>query len=293
MSHEEESVRKQVSQAYTRALSGGGCCRPAGPERGAAAALAGYSPEQTSRLPMAPVEESFACGNPVAFSGVAAGEVVLDLGSGAGLDLLLAAEKTGPAGRVIGVDMTDAMIERARRNIEAARAGNVEVRKGIIEALPVEASSVDWVISNCVINLSPEKPKVFSEIARVLKPGGRMLVSDIVAHDLPEWVVASASLHASCVAGALPEADYIGGLRAAGLIDVEVRSRIVYDAGQICSLAGAELGQEIAAEGGVTLENAVQSLAGKVASITVFARKPWQAARGAPPPGWVRRGDRG
>ena len=186
---------------------------------------------------------SFGCGNPLAFAEVKPGETVVDLGSGPGFDLIQAAKRVGPSGLVIGVDMTDAMIEEARRN--AARAGfaNIEVRKGLIENLPVAAGSVDWVISNCVINLSPEKPRVFAEIARVLRPGGRFRISDIVVESLPEWIRTNAAAYAACVAGAIPEREYVAGLEAAGLVDVKVESRLVYDAAQIRSLVDHDLSE--------------------------------------------------
>jgi len=189
---DSKKVRETVSETYAKAVSGPstGCCGPE-PQKGALAKLAGYTEENLASIPADAAANSFGCGNPLAFSGVREGEVVLDLGSGAGIDIILAGKMVGLSGRVIGIDMTDEMIERARENIAAAGLENVDVRKGIIEDMPVEDSSVDWVISNCVINLSPEKDKVFSEIHRVLKPGGRMLVSDIVARDLPEWALAS------------------------------------------------------------------------------------------------------
>ena len=130
---------------------------------------------------------------------------MLDLGSGAGLDLMIAAEKCGPSGKVIGVDMTDDMIEVARKNASQAGHSNVDVRRGLIEDLPVDSSSVDWVVSNCVINLSPEKPRVFSEISRVMKPGARFSISDIVVADLPDWLRQSAAAWSACVAGAISE----------------------------------------------------------------------------------------
>jgi SAM-dependent methyltransferase len=234
-----ERVRSEVSKRYAQAVSNpapGGCCgATASAGCGAASSksltvqTAGYEDAELSALPADAVVNSFGCGNPLAFSEVREGDVVLDLGSGAGIDLLIAAKKVGPSGRVIGVDMTDAMIERARRNIAASGAANIEVRKGIIEDLPVESGTVDWVISNCVINLSPDKPKVFSEIARVLKPGGRMSVSDIVAQDLPWWIRRSMKLYSACIGGAISEDAYVAGLRAAGLVDVEVRDRLVYE----------------------------------------------------------------
>lgn len=137
------------------------------------------------------------------------------------------------------MDMTDEMVLRARKAVEDAGLTNVEVRKGIIEELPVADGSVDWVISNCVINLSPDKSHVFSEIARVLKPGGRISVSDIVAIDLPAWVRTNNPLYASCIGGAISEEEYAQGLRNAGLKDVEVADRLVYSKEQIASLLGA------------------------------------------------------
>jgi SAM-dependent methyltransferase len=239
MSKDPEAIRAEVSRAYAKAVTRpapGGCCGgQADEQKGAVVKLAGYTSEELGALPTEAVVNAFGCGNPVAFGEIQPGEVVLDLGSGAGIDLLLAAKKVGPRGRVIGVDMTDEMIAKAMANVRLAGLDNVEVRRGIIEELPVEDSSVDWVISNCVINLSPDKPRVFAEIARVLRPGGRMLVSDIVVEDLPEWMRQSAELYSSCVAGAISEEDYLAGLRAVGLEEVEVRHRLVYDAAQLLS----------------------------------------------------------
>jgi SAM-dependent methyltransferase len=237
-----EKIRKNVSKAYARAISGTkkslcsaaaqSCCSPATDQSKSIAGLAGYTETERKIQPKA-AASSFACGNPLAYSNVKEGDVVLDLGSGAGFDLLLAAEKVGESGWVIGVDMTDDMIAAARKNIKAHGAENVEVRKGIIEQLPVDNESVDWVISNCVINLSPEKQKVFAEIARVLKPGGRMSVSDIVVQELPNEIRQNESLYNSCIAGAISEEDYLSGLQNAGLTDVQVVDRLVYDPEQI------------------------------------------------------------
>ncbi len=247
--NDQDKIRDNVSKAYAEAVTtGSGCCGGGGdcgggPARtkGVAARTAGYTEEELASLPEEARINSFGCGNPTALAGVGPGEVVLDLGSGAGIDLLLAAGKVGPEGRVIGVDMTDAMIERARGAIASAGVGNVEVRKGLIEELPVEDASVDLVISNCVINLSPDKPRVFSEIARVLRPGGRMSVSDIVVEDLPGWLRAIPAVYNSCVGGAIGEDDYRRGLEAAGLEEVEVLDRFVYGGAQMADLILSEI----------------------------------------------------
>jgi len=214
----------------------------------------------------------------VALAGISQGETVLDLGCGAGLDLLIAARLTGPSGKVIGVDMTPAMVERARS--AAARLGftHVEVREGVIESLPVSSSSVDLVISNCVLNLSPEKHRVFKEIARVLRAGGRFSVSDIVVEDMPSALKEDMALYSACVAGAVSEREYVEGLRRAGLVDVEVRERHEYSRSEIMAMIGTS------EEDGCCGTTAVRSraereriadlLAGRVASIRVVGRKP-------------------
>jgi SAM-dependent methyltransferase len=288
-----DKIRHEVSKTYSRAVEkassraeGCGCC--GGPvATGFAAKLAGYGRAEMAALPPDAVVNSFGCGNPVALAAIREGDTVLDLGSGAGIDILLAAKITGPRGRVIGVDMTPAMIERARQNAAAAGLSNVEVREGLIEELPVESGSVDLVISNCVINLSPEKKKVFGEIARVLKPGGRISISDIVAEKLPEWVVELGALYSACITGAIPEAEYLGGLRDAGLEGVAVNDRLVYDRGQLGALlVAANAGDDTACCGGKGLprekiDDAIEVLAGKVASVRVVGRKPGEPQPGA------------
>ena len=278
MTKPADEVRQDVSKAYAEAVKAPaktGCCCSTPAQKGVAVQLGGYSSEELSALPDAAVVNSFGCGNPVALAGLGPGEVVLDLGSGAGIDLFLAAQKVGPTGRVIGVDMTDEMIAKANENIRAGNYTNVEVRQGLIEDLPVESGSVDWVISNCVINLSPEKPKVFREIARVLKPGGRMLVSDIVAKDLPAEVREVAELYSSCISGAISEEEYLAGLRDAGLVDVEVRDRLVYDADQLEGIAASDLESVCCCGAGKAELTAVaRTLAGKVWSAKVYAKKP-------------------
>ena len=270
-------VRDTVSRAYTEAIEraergegdgccSSGCCGPAG----VAAQTAGYGAE-VDGIPAEAAAASFGCGNPLAYAEVQPGQTVLDLGSGAGLDLLIAAAKVGPAGRVLGVDMTEAMLAAARRNIARAGAANVEVRQGLIEDLPVEDGSVDWVISNCVINLSPDKPRVFREIHRVLRPGGRFSISDIVARDLPETIRRHAAAHSACIAGALSEEEYVTGLRAAGLEDVTVGERLVYDASQLRSLVESDL-RDVGEEDEELLA-ACEAVAGRVWSARVSGRK--------------------
>ena len=248
-----EHIRKNVSDNYAKAVTrradaatknaAGSCCGAAKQSAGdLTAQLSGYSAEDTNAIPREAVESSFGCGNPLAFSEVQEGQTVVDLGSGAGIDLLIAGRKVGPTGHVIGIDMTDEMIARAEANIAKADMSDyVEVRKGYIEKLPVDDNSVDWVISNCVINLSPEKDKVFAEIARVLKPGGAMLVSDIVVQKLPWWMRRSMALYSACVSGAVSESQYCDGLRAAGLENVDIRGRHIYDAAQIEGIVRTEL----------------------------------------------------
>lgn len=272
---EANQIRESVSAAYARAIAqpDKGCCGGScgGDPKGIAARTAGYSESDVSAAADV-ASSSFGCGNPLAFGEVREGETVLDLGSGAGFDLLIAAKKVGPRGKVIGVDMTDAMIERARANAAAAGATQVEVRKGIIEDLPVESTSVDWVISNCVVNLSPEKDRVFAEIARVLKPGGRMLISDIVVEDLPDWVRENELARNACVAGAISEGEYIAGLERAGLENVEARARFVYDLPQLAELVRSDLPGDAAAYAALA-ERAARDLTGKVASVQFVARK--------------------
>jgi SAM-dependent methyltransferase len=270
--NQPDDVRRSVSDAYARAVTGkGGCCSSSATPKGATARLAGYEAE-LGAVPAEAAANSFGCGNPLAFSEVEAGQTVLDLGSGAGLDLLIAARTVGPEGRVIGVDMTDEMIQKAREHIAAAGHDNVEVRKGLIESLPVEDASVDWVISNCVINLSPEKDRVFAEIARALRPGGRFAISDIVVEELPAWARELASVYNSCVGGAISEADYVGGLRRAGLEQVQVKERFVYDAAQLGAIVASEELEELGLEP-EELTRRLGDVVGKVWSAKFTGRK--------------------
>ena len=199
------------------------CCGPAAAEAEEGFGAELYSAAERSELPGAALEASLGCGNPLMVADLHPGEIVLDLGSGGGIDVLLSARRVGPTGKAYGLDMTDEMLELARRNAAEARATNVEFLRGHIEDVPLPDATVDVVISNCVINLSTDKPAVFASTYRVLKPGGRFGVSDVVAEDhltteerarRGEWV--------GCIAGALSIAEYRQGLTDAGFVDVEI-----------------------------------------------------------------------
>jgi arsenite methyltransferase len=196
------------------------CCSPSG-EVAFGELL--YAADERATLPEAAVLASLGCGNPTAVAELRMGETVLDLGSGGGIDVLLSARRVGPSGKAIGLDMTDEMLELARRNASEAGAANVEFVKGTIESMPIAADSVDVVISNCVINLAADKGAVFGEIARVLRPGGRVGVSDVVAADeLTSEQRAERGSFAGCIAGALSFAEYRSGLESAGLADISI-----------------------------------------------------------------------
>jgi SAM-dependent methyltransferase len=199
------------------------------------AKFADYSAHELDNLPEGMTDSSFGCGNPLATSSVKEGDVVLDLGCGTGLDLLLAAEKVGDEGSVIGIDMNEDMLKKAKESIKKSKFKNIELRKGMIEKLPIDSESIDWVISNCVINLSSDKEKAFTEIARVLKPNGQMLVSDIVSDNMPWWVKQSGILTAACAGGTISEKRYLQGLRDAGITDCSVVTRQYYEPSQLAS----------------------------------------------------------
>ena len=221
-----DQLRSEVRDHYARAalavIAGPGCCSPiASGEPVFGPGL--YSPEELGPLPVDAVAASLGCGNPTAVADLRPGETVLDLGSGGGIDVLLAARRVGPGGMAYGLDMTDEMLTLARRNAAQAGVDNAVFVKGEIEAIPLPDASVDMVISNCVINLSTEKPRVFSEIARVLRPGGRLGVSDIVADDdLTPTERAERGSFAGCVAGALTFSEYAAGLTSAGLTGIRL-----------------------------------------------------------------------
>jgi arsenite methyltransferase len=221
-SAEADSIHAEVRARYAEAARQAGdgtCCsgtsQAVGPEL--------YSALERAELPETAVLASLGCGNPIAVAELHAGERVLDLGSGGGIDVLLSASRVGPTGRAIGLDMTDEMLALAQRNAAEAGAANVEFLKGTIEAIPLPAESVDVVISNCVVNLAADKPAVFREIARVLRPGGRMGITDIVAEDrLTAEERAERGSYTGCIAGALSVSEFTTGLIDAGLVDVQL-----------------------------------------------------------------------
>jgi arsenite methyltransferase len=214
-----EQVRERYANAAAYVLESGGCCND-GCGDGCGSQLYG---EDLGHLPSSAVSASLGCGNPTAIADLHEGEIVLDLGSGGGIDVLLSASRVGPTGFAYGLDMTEEMLALARRNAAEAGATNVRFLEGHIEEIPLAAESVDVVISNCVINLSVDKPRVFSEIARVLRPDGRVGVSDIVAEDrLSPAERAERGSYAGCIAGAPSVSEYRGGLESAGFADVSI-----------------------------------------------------------------------
>ena len=213
-----ETVREHYAAAAVRA-SRGDCCAPGDEPIGSEL----YSALDRSELPDAAVLASLGCGNPTAVADLHEGERVLDLGSGGGIDVLLSARRVGPTGRAFGLDMTDEMLALAQRNAAEAKATNVEFLKGHIEAIPLPADSIDVVISNCVVNLAADKPSVFREIARVLRPGGRIGISDIVAEDrLSPAERFERGSYAGCIAGALSISEFREGLEAVGMTDISI-----------------------------------------------------------------------
>ncbi len=259
----ESAVKEIVKERYGQVASrvrergreqrDGACCGPSCCGEGGTDAITRdlYADDEKQALPEDAVAASLGCGNPTALTPLEPGETVLDLGSGGGIDVLLSARRVGPSGKAYGLDMTDAMLALARENQRTAGVENVEFLKGEIEQIPLPDDSVDVIISNCVINLSGDKPKVLAEAFRVLKPGGRFAVPDIVRRrDVPEAIRRSIELWAGCVAGALSEAEYRDGLRGAGFDEVDIEPTRIYhaeDAGSLLSGSGdlAGLASEI------------------------------------------------
>ncbi|OGN91538.1 MAG: arsenite S-adenosylmethyltransferase [Chloroflexi bacterium RBG_13_50_10] len=225
----KEEVKKVVRQGYAQVAKGGSsCCAPQSSCCGTTNVATniskkiGYTDEDIEAVPEG-ANLGLGCGNPVALASLKEGEVVLDLGSGAGFDCFLAANKVGKTGKIIGVDMTPEMVDRARENARKGNYGNVEFRLGEIENLPVANNYVDVIISNCVINLSPDKDRVFQEAFRILKPGGRLMVSDIVLmNELPDSIKNSVAAYIGCVAGAAMKNEYLDAVKAAGFKKVTI-----------------------------------------------------------------------
>jgi len=230
-----DTIRDHYAAAAVRASDGESCC---GDDGGIGAGL--YSALERDELPDAAVLASLGCGNPIAVADLHPGERVLDLGSGGGIDVLLSAKRVGPTGRAFGIDMTDEMLALAQRNAAEAGATNVEFLKGHIEALPLPADSLDVVISNCVVNLAADKTAVFREIARVLRPGGRIGITDIVAEDhLSPEARAERGSYAGCIAGALSVSEFREGLEAAGLAAVSITPSHTVADGMISAIVKA------------------------------------------------------
>lgn len=270
--NEAEDRVQAVRERYGRIAEGtvSGCCGgPSGCGTGSAVSLGvGYDAGDLTQVP-AEANLGLGCGAPLAFLALKPGETVLDLGSGPGLDALLAARQVGPEGRVIGVDMTPAMLERARANAAKIGVSHVEFREGRLEALPVESGTIDAVTSNCVINLVPDKRAVFAEIARVLRPGGRVVISDILLNGrLPAAVEKDLLAYVGCVSGAMRREAYFAIVGAGGLEDVEVLRDVDYLAGLI--EAAPDEVRALEARTGVEREEVL----GRVRSVTFRARKP-------------------
>jgi arsenite methyltransferase len=265
----KEVVKSKYGEAARRVAAGGSnsCC-------GAAACGTEidpitrdlYDPSQTGLLPEQAIKASLGCGNPTALAELNPGETVLDLGSGGGIDVLLSARRVGPNGKAYGLDMTDDMLALARENQKKSGLNNVEFLKGEIENIPLPDSSVDVVISNCVINLSGDKDRVLREAFRVLKPGGRFAVSDVVVRgELPEEIRRSMLLWVGCIAGALSESEYLSKLRSAGFQQIELEATRVY---------GVEDARAVLAGQGIDVDAIAPEVEGKFISAFVRAVKP-------------------
>jgi len=260
-----DELRDRVREGYTRVAEGAGL--DDGQHANEVSRRIGYSDEQLEAVPEG-ANMGVGCGNPTAIDALRPGETVVDLGSGAGMDAFLAARQVGPTGHVIGVDMTDAMLERARKNASTVGVENVEFRKGKIESLPIEDESVDAIISNCVINLSPEKDRVYAEAHRVLRPGGRAMISDIVLErPLPPKLVDRLDAWIGCVGGASLREEYLETIRRAGFREVRIERETCF--GDSISLDDPQV-REIMDDLGIGREEA-ESYAKSVTSLHILA----------------------
>ena len=274
----DSEIKVLVKESYGRIAkkggsccpSGGSCCGTAPPEE--ISRNIGYSEDDMKTVPQG-ANLGLGCGNPIALASIKEGMTVLDLGSGAGFDSFLAADRVGPTGKVIGVDMTPEMIEKAKENAAKGNYRNVQFRSGDLEDLPVEDNSVDVVISNCVINLVPDKKKAFEEAFRVLKPGGRLILSDIVLNrELPDRIKRSIEGYVGCISGAAMKDVYLDAIRIAGLNEVNVIDDSPFS---LDFIANEKAGQALA-EGLEEETEDIKKLEGSVSSIKVTATKPRQ-----------------
>jgi len=273
--HIKEVVQEKYGQAALRVATGGGsCCGSGSTLAGCADPITAnlYDPSQTSQIPQEALLASLGCGNPAALAKLSPGETVLDLGSGGGIDVLLSARRVGPAGKAYGLDMTDEMLALARENQRKSGLDNVEFLKGEIENVPLPDNSVDVIISNCVINLSADKDRVLREAFRVLKPGGRFAVSDVVVRgDVPAEIRRNVELWIGCVAGALEESEYRLKLAAAGFEAIDIDPTRVYK---------AEDTRQFLAGVGIDADAIASLVDGKFMSAFVRAKKPGSSCCG-------------
>jgi len=273
----EAEIKKVVKEGYAKiAKKESSCCVPVSScceSTGLAQTISkaiGYTDEELSSIPE-DANLGLGCGNPVALASLVEGETVLDLGSGAGFDCFLAANKVGKRGKVIGVDMTPEMVAKARENARKGNYENIEFRLGEIENLPVADNSVDVVISNCVINLSPDKSRVFREAFRVLKPGGRLMVSDItLLKELPNFIKDSIAAYVGCISGALMKDEYIRVIRKAGFHKVKIIDETVFP---IECMVNDPTAEAVISQMGLSMEE-IKDIASSVVSIRVQGRKP-------------------
>ncbi len=274
---EKEEIKKAVREGYAKiAKQDSSCCGPVNSCCGSTdlaqdiSKSIGYTEEELKAVPEG-ANLGLGCGNPVALASLEEGETVLDLGSGAGFDCFLAADRVGKNGRVIGIDMTPEMVEKARENARKSNYANVEFRLGEIENLPVADNSVDIVISNCVINLAPDKGRVFSEVFRALKPGGRLMISDIVLlKELPDFIKDSIEAYIGCLSGAIMRDEYLGAIKTAGFQEVRIVDETFFP---IECMANDPTAKAIIKNLKIPMEE-VKEAANSVASIKVYCVKP-------------------
>lgn len=274
----EEEIKKVVREGYAKiATKGKSCCSPITPCCGSESTgraenisrMIGYGDEELTTVPDG-ANLGLGCGNPVALASLNEGETVLDLGSGAGFDCFLAANRVGKQGRVIGVDMTPEMIEKARKNARKGNYENVEFRLGEIENIPAADNSVDAVISNCVINLAPDKKRVFKEAFRVIKPGGRLMVSDIVLEkELPEVIKNSVEAYIGCLTGAIMKDEYLKAIKNAGFRDVKIMDETHYP---VELMANDPTAKAIIENFNIP-KDAIKEIAGSIVSVKVQGKK--------------------